>query len=70
MLLSQIKDKEKRKQLKELLKKQITLIQKEIEIIDNIKRKKVKEIDFINDILQNRIPIESYLDYYKLRKAE
>jgi len=60
MTLSSI-PKEKRVEIIKLLDKEISIIEREISILNSMKQKLKKRIEFLKDIKNDRIPLESYV---------
>jgi len=53
--------KEKRAEIIKLLDKEISIIEREISILNSMKEKLKKRIEFLKDIKNDRIPLESYV---------
>ena len=53
--------KEKRVEIIKLLDKEISIIEREISILNSMKEKLKKRIEFLKDIKNDRIPLESYV---------
>jgi len=69
--MSQI-PKEKRAEIINLLDKEISIIEREISILNSMKQKLKKRIEFLNDVKHDRISLETYAESLniKMRKAE
>ena len=59
-LLSSI-PKEKRLEIEKLIDKEIELVRKQIVLVNSMKEKLKKRIEFLKDIKNDRIPLESYV---------
>ena len=70
-LLSSI-PKEKRLEIEKLIEKEIELVRKQIVLVNSMKGKVKKRIEFLNDVKHNRISLETYAKSLniKMRKAE
>ena len=55
--------KEKRVEIIKLLDKEISIIEREISVLNSMKEKLEKRIEFLKDIKNDRIPLESYVSY-------
>jgi len=64
--------KEKRLEIETLIDKEIELVRKQLDIVNSMKEKLKKRIEFLNDVKHNRIPLETYAESLniKMRKAE
>jgi len=64
--------KEKRVEIIKLLDKEISIIEREISILNSMKEKLKKRIEFLNDMKHDRISLETYAESLniKMRKAE
>ena len=58
-IISQI-PKEKRAEIIKLLDKEISIIEREISILNSMKEKLKKRIEFLNDVKHDRISLETY----------
>ena len=53
--------KEKRVEIINLLDEEISIIEREISILNSMKQKLKKRIEFLKDIKNDRIPLENYV---------